>query len=115
MELINNIAKAHGGVSVFGGVGERTREGNSLYILSDEARLTSIYRQYLSVQAGSEVKSLLGYQPTLSTEMGSLQSTKEGSKTSIPFLADARPRHLHIYMQLPYHQEDWPPKAYIQQ
>jgi len=31
MELINNIAKAHGGVSVFGGVGERTREGNDLY------------------------------------------------------------------------------------
>ena len=32
MELINNIAKAHGGVSVFGGVGERTREGNDLYL-----------------------------------------------------------------------------------
>ena len=32
MELINNIAKAHGGVSVFGGVGERTREGNDLYM-----------------------------------------------------------------------------------
>ncbi|GKE42194.1 ATP synthase beta subunit, partial [Tanacetum coccineum] len=32
MELINNIAKAHGGVSVFGGVGERTREGNDLMI-----------------------------------------------------------------------------------
>lgn len=31
MELINNIAKAHGGFSVFGGVGERTREGNDLY------------------------------------------------------------------------------------
>ena len=31
MELINNIAKAHSGVSVFGGVGERTREGNDLY------------------------------------------------------------------------------------
>ncbi|CAA0819659.1 ATP synthase subunit beta-3- mitochondrial [Striga hermonthica] len=31
VELINNIAKAHGGVSVFGGVGERTREGNDLY------------------------------------------------------------------------------------
>ena len=30
-ELINNIAKAHGGVSVFAGVGERTREGNDLY------------------------------------------------------------------------------------
>jgi len=32
MELINNIAKAHGGVSVFGGVGKRTREGNDLYM-----------------------------------------------------------------------------------
>jgi hypothetical protein len=31
MELINNVAKAHGGVSVFAGVGERTREGNDLY------------------------------------------------------------------------------------
>ena len=31
MELINNIAKAHGGYSVFAGVGERTREGNDLY------------------------------------------------------------------------------------
>ena len=31
MELINNIAKAHGGFSVFAGVGERTREGNDLY------------------------------------------------------------------------------------
>lgn len=31
MELINNIASAHGGYSVFAGVGERTREGNDLY------------------------------------------------------------------------------------
>ena len=31
MELINNVAKAHGGYSVFAGVGERTREGNDLY------------------------------------------------------------------------------------
>jgi F-type H+-transporting ATPase subunit beta len=39
MELINNIAKAHGGVSVFGGVGERTREGNDLYIEIKESRV----------------------------------------------------------------------------
>merc|ERR1711948_123421 len=39
MELINNIAKAHGGVSVFGGVGERTREGNDLYIEMKESRV----------------------------------------------------------------------------
>nr|AYD72526.1 ATP synthase CF1 beta subunit [Halicoryne sp. HV04044] len=39
MELINNIAKAHGGVSVFGGVGERTREGNDLYMEMKESRV----------------------------------------------------------------------------
>jgi F-type H+-transporting ATPase subunit beta len=37
MELINNIAKAHGGVSVFGGVGERTHEGNDLYMEMKES------------------------------------------------------------------------------
>ncbi|DAD49260.1 TPA_asm: hypothetical protein HUJ06_032002 [Nelumbo nucifera] len=37
MELINNIAKAHGGVSVFGGVGERTREGNDLLHGNEES------------------------------------------------------------------------------
>merc|ERR1712170_172082 len=39
MELINNIAKAHGGVSVFGGVGERTREGNDLYMEIKDSRV----------------------------------------------------------------------------
>ena len=39
MELINNIAKAHGGVSVFGGVGERTREGNDLYCEMKESKV----------------------------------------------------------------------------
>ena len=39
MELINNIAKAHGGVSVFGGVGERTREGNDLYSEMKESKV----------------------------------------------------------------------------
>jgi F-type H+-transporting ATPase subunit beta len=39
IELINNIAKAHGGVSVFGGVGERTREGNDLYREIKESRV----------------------------------------------------------------------------
>ncbi|KAL8145702.1 hypothetical protein AgCh_003738 [Apium graveolens] len=37
MEFINNIAKAHGGVSVFGGVGERTREGNDIYMEMKES------------------------------------------------------------------------------
>jgi F-type H+-transporting ATPase subunit beta len=142
MELINNIAKAHGGVSVFGGVGERTREGNDLYMemkesgviaeanLSD-SKVALVYGQmneppgarmrvgltaltmaeyfrdvnnqdvllfidniFRFVQAGSEVSALLGrmpsavgYQPTLATEMGTLQeritSTKTGSITSI--------------------------------
>ena len=39
MELINNVAKAHGGVSVFGGVGERTREGNDLYMEMKESNV----------------------------------------------------------------------------
>ncbi|CAN6453951.1 unnamed protein product [Victoria cruziana] len=142
MELINNIAKAHGGVSVFDGVGERTHEGNDLYmemkeseVINEEniveSKVALVYKQmnellgarmrvgltaltmaeYLCdvneqdvllfidnifrfVQVGSEVSALLGrmpsavgYQPTLSTEMGSLQeritSTKERSITSI--------------------------------
>jgi F-type H+-transporting ATPase subunit beta len=142
MELINNIAKAHGGVSVFAGVGERTREGNDLYAEMKESKVIDssnfenskvalVYGQmneppgarmrvaltaltmaeyfrdknkqdvllfvdniFRFVQAGSEVSTLLGrmpsavgYQPTLSTEVGELQeritSTKEGSITSI--------------------------------
>jgi len=142
MELINNIAKAHGGVSVFGGVGERTREGNDLYMEMKESgvinasdlkksKVALVYGQmneppgarmrvgltaltmaeyfrdvnnqdvllfidniFRFVQAGSEVSALLGrmpsavgYQPTLSTEMGGLQeritSTRDGSITSI--------------------------------
>ncbi len=41
MELINNVAKVHGGVSVFAGVGERTREGNDLYLEMSESKLAS--------------------------------------------------------------------------
>ena len=41
MELINNVAKAHGGVSCFAGVGERTREGNDLYLEMSESKLQS--------------------------------------------------------------------------
>ncbi|PHT86517.1 ATP synthase subunit beta [Capsicum annuum] len=106
MELINNIAKSHGGVSVFGGVGERTQEGNDLYtkmkesgVIKEkniaESKVAVVYSQMNEPPgARSEVSALLGrmpsavgYQPTLSTEMGSLQeritSTKEGSITSI--------------------------------
>ena len=134
-ELISNIATEHGGLSVFAGVGERTREGNDLYYeMKDSGVLekTSLCfgqmneppgarmrvaltgltmaeyfrdKQHQDVllfidnifrftQAGSEVSALLGrmpsavgYQPTLSTEMGKLQeritSTKSGSITSV--------------------------------
>ena len=44
MELINNIAKAHGGYSVFAGVGERSREGNDLYHEMSEIEASSTRR-----------------------------------------------------------------------
>merc|ERR1712223_1696798 len=119
MELINNVAKAHGGYSVFAGVGERTREGNDLYGQMNEppgarARvaltgltvaeyfrdvegqdvLLFIDNIFRLTQAGSEVSALLGripsavgYQPTLATDMGTMQeritTTKKGSITSV--------------------------------
>lgn len=141
MELIQNIAMAHGGFSVFSGVGERSREGNDLYKEMTDAKVIDlehpenskvalvygqmneppgarmrvgltgltiaeyfrdVYNQDVLLfidnifrfsQAGSEVSALLGrspsavgYQPTLSQEMGALQeritSTKKGSITS---------------------------------
>jgi len=143
-ELINNIAKAHGGVSVFAGVGERTREGNDLYHemidagviklgenTTEGSKVALVYGQmneppgarmrvglsgltlaeyfrdeegqdvlffvdniFRFTQAGAEVSALLGripsavgYQPTLATDMGTLQeritSTKKGSITSV--------------------------------
>ena len=112
-ELIHNIAQEHNGISVFTGVGERTREGNDLYYEMKEsgvlektamvfgqmneppgARMRFIDNIFRFTQAGSEVSALLGripsavgYQPTLATEMGQLQeritSTKKGSVTSI--------------------------------
>ncbi|KAM3359547.1 ATP synthase subunit beta, chloroplastic-like [Capsicum galapagoense] len=110
MELINNIAKAHRGVTVFGRVDEHTWEGNDLYmemkesgVINEEniieSKVALVYGQMneppgARMRVGSEVSTLLdrisstvGYQPTLSTEMDSLQeritSTKEGSITSI--------------------------------
>ena len=141
MELINNVAKAHGGYSVFAGVGERTREGNDLYWEMIESgvniekggegsKCALVYGQmneppgararvaltgltvaenfrdegqdvlffvdniFRFTQAGSEVSALLGripsavgYQPTLATDMGSLQeritTTNKGSITSV--------------------------------
>jgi F-type H+-transporting ATPase subunit beta len=146
-ELINNIAKGHGGVSVFAGVGERTREGNDLYhefldagVIAKDAdgnptpegsKVALVFGQmneppgararvalsglaqaeyfrdqegqdvlffvdniFRFTQAGSEVSALLGripsavgYQPTLATDMGTLQeritSTNKGSITSV--------------------------------
>jgi F-type H+-transporting ATPase subunit beta len=141
MELINNVAKAHGGYSVFAGVGERTREGNDLYHEMIESGVNKhgggegskcalVYGQmneppgararvalsgltvaehfrdkgqdvlffvdniFRFTQAGSEVSALLGripsavgYQPTLATDMGTLQeritTTTRGSITSV--------------------------------
>ncbi|WP_420345548.1 F0F1 ATP synthase subunit beta [Pelagibius sp.] len=139
-ELINNIAKTHGGYSVFAGVGERTREGNDLYHemmesgvinLDGDSKVALVFGQmneppgararvaltglsqaeyfrdeegqdvlffvdniFRFTQAGSEVSALLGripsavgYQPTLATDMGTLQeritTTKKGSITSV--------------------------------
>ena len=146
-ERINNIATGHGGVSVFAGVGERTREGNDLYhefldagviakdadgnATPDGSKVALVFGQmneppgararvalsgltmaeyfrdqegqdvlffvdniFRFTQAGSEVSALLGripsavgYQPTLSTDMGALQeritSTTKGSITSV--------------------------------
>ena len=93
-ELINNIAKGHGGLSVFAGltIAEYFRDGSGegqgrdvLFFVDNIFRFT---------QAGSEVSALLGrmpsavgYQPTLATEMGTMQeritSTKRGSITSV--------------------------------
>jgi len=134
-ELIRNIAQVHKGFSVFTGVGERTREGNDLWVEMKEsgvlAQTTLVFGQmdeppgvrfriaqtgvtmaeyfrdekgadvllfidniFRFMQAGSEVSALMGrmpsavgYQPTLFTEMGSLEeritSTQKGSITSV--------------------------------
>lgn len=135
MELIHNIATQHGGVSVFGGVGERTREGNDLWLEMKNSevlpRTALVFGQmtetpgararvglsaltaaeyfrdeegmdvllfidniFRYVQANQEVSALLGrmpsavgYQPTLSTDLGELEeritSTNKGSITSV--------------------------------
>lgn len=135
MEMVHNIAMQHGGISVFAGVGERTREGNDLYHeMKDSGVLPKaalVYGQmteppgararvalsglteaeyfrdeegqdvlifidniFRFTQAGSEVSALLGrmpsavgYQPTLSVDLGELQeritSTTKGSITAV--------------------------------
>ena len=90
MELIHNVATAHGGLSVFTGVGERTREGNDLYGEMQESgvidKTALVYGSEVSALLG-RMPSAVGYQPTLATEMGALQeritSTKKGSITSV--------------------------------
>ena len=134
-ELIHNIAVEHGGMSVFAGVGERTREGNDLWLEMKESKVLEkailVYGQmneppgarqrvaltaltmaehfrddagmevllfidniFRFAQAGQEVSTLLGripsavgYQPTLSSEIGELEeritSTQRGSVTSV--------------------------------
>ena len=109
-ELINNIATQHGGLSVFAGVGERSREGNDLYYEMKESgvlnKTTLVFGMaeyfrdeqnqdvllfidniFRFTQAGSEVSALLGrvpsqagYQPTLATEMGQLQERITSTK-----------------------------------
>jgi len=105
-ELIRNIATEHGGVSVFTGIGERTREGNELWLEMQRSgvleKTALVFGQMGEMPgarlrvglAGSEVSTLLGrlpsavgYQPTLATEMGAFQeritSTINGSITSV--------------------------------
>src|SRR6478609_6547646 len=57
MELINNVAKAHGGVSCFAGVGERTREGNDLYLEMSESHLDATPEQKAKGEQGATVLS----------------------------------------------------------
>jgi len=106
-EMIRRVAQNFGGVSCFAGVGERTREGNDLFlemtesgVIADTALvfgqdvLLFIDNIFRFTQAGSEVSTLLGrmpsavgYQPTLADEMGQLQeritSTRGHSITSM--------------------------------
>ncbi|KAK3751852.1 hypothetical protein QZH41_009678 [Actinostola sp. cb2023] len=88
MELINNVAKAHGGYSVFAGVGERTREGNDLYHEMIMSGVINLKDKSSKVSALlGRIPSAVGYQPTLATDMGTMQeritTTKKGSITSV--------------------------------
>ncbi|HRQ27242.1 F0F1 ATP synthase subunit beta [Hyphomicrobium sp.] len=60
MELINNIAKAHGGYSVFAGVGERTREGNDLYHEMIESKVNVDPKKNNGSTAGSKCALVYG-------------------------------------------------------
>jgi F-type H+/Na+-transporting ATPase subunit beta len=60
MELINNVAKAHGGYSVFAGVGERTREGNDLYHEMIESKVNKDPKENNGSTAGSKCALIYG-------------------------------------------------------
>jgi len=60
MELINNVAKAHGGYSVFAGVGERTREGNDLYHEMIESNVNKNPKEHGGSAAGSKCALVYG-------------------------------------------------------
>jgi F-type H+-transporting ATPase subunit beta len=60
MELINNVAKAHGGYSVFAGVGERTREGNDLYYEMIESGVNKDPKKNNGSAAGSKCALVYG-------------------------------------------------------
>lgn len=67
MELINNVAKAHGGYSVFAGVGERTREGNDLYhemiesgVINLKDTTSKVHLKFLIHQVKSTTSKLQG-------------------------------------------------------
>src|SRR2546429_5476371 len=60
MELINNVAKAHGGYSVFAGVGERTREGNDLYHEMIESKVNVDPKKNNGSAAGSKCAMVFG-------------------------------------------------------
>jgi F-type H+/Na+-transporting ATPase subunit beta len=60
MELINNVAKAHGGYSVFAGVGERTREGNDLYHEMIESKVNMDPKEHNGSTAGSKCALVYG-------------------------------------------------------
>ncbi|KAK7844521.1 atp synthase subunit beta-3 [Quercus suber] len=85
MELINNVAKAHGGFSVFAGVGERTREGNDLYREMIESGVIKLENQDESKCA--LVYGQMNEPPGARAHLGELQeritTTKKGSITSV--------------------------------
>ncbi|CAA7027054.1 unnamed protein product [Microthlaspi erraticum] len=95
MELINNVAKAHGGFSVFAGVGERTREGNDLYREMIESGVIKLGEKQMESKCalvyGQMMSCCLLYIdeeiPTLASDLGALQeritTTKKGSITSV--------------------------------